>query len=53
MRMMVQMMAQPPMDAASTMMIVMVVRERLVAPSWASLGAEDEGAAIWLVSVID
>lgn len=50
---MVQMMAQPPIDAASTIMIVRVVRERLDAPSCVLFAAEDEAAATWLVSVTD
>lgn len=53
MRIMVQMMAQPPIDAASTIMIVRVVRERLDAPSCVLFAAEDEAAATWLVSVTD
>jgi hypothetical protein len=45
-RIMVQMIAHPPTDAASTMMIVRVVWDRLEPPiAVLSLAAEEEGEA--------
>jgi hypothetical protein len=51
---MVQIIAQPPTDAASTMRMVMVVRGRLEPPIWAlSAFADEEAAGTWLVSVTE
>jgi hypothetical protein len=51
---MVQIIAQPPTDAASTMRMVMVVRGRLEPPIWALSAFDDEEAAgTWLVSVTE
>ena len=45
MRIIVQMIAHPPTDAASTMIMVRVVWDRLEPPIVASLAAEEVGEA--------
>jgi len=52
-RMTVQMITQPPMDAAITMRIVMAECERLEPPIWELSALEDEAAGTWLVSVTE
>ncbi len=53
MRIMVQMITQPPMDAAIIMRITMAEWERREAPIWELFEPEDEAAGAWLVSVTE
>ncbi len=54
MRIMVQMIAQPPIEAASTMKIVKVVWDRLEPPIWElSMDEDEEAAGMWSVKVTE
>jgi|SRR6266702_4365513 len=51
---MVQMIAQPPIEAASTMKIVKVVWDRLEPPIWElSMDEDEEAAGMWSVKVTE